>query len=324
MRDVIRRARLLGKTTVVGGPAVTTSPESFDDATYLFQGEAEGRLDRLVEALEHPGSAAERVLSPPGEARPSLALARVPRFDLLRLDRYASLAVQVSRGCPFNCEFCDIIVMYGRKPRTKTVTQVMAEVRRDPPARVAQHLRRGRQLHRQPEGRRAAAPREKSPNGSARTGPRSTCTPRPAWTWPVTRSRRGHGRCRLQLGLRRPRDARPRDPEDDAEAPEPAHGPRRGGANALARRAGGVRRLHRRLRRRRRRSAAAAARVHHRPTPSPGPWWASSRPCRARSSGVGWSERGGSRTACTGDQFDRTNFETTMPEEELVAGYCAT
>jgi radical SAM superfamily enzyme YgiQ (UPF0313 family) len=128
MREVLRRARRLGKTTVVGGPASTTSPDEFADATHLFQGEAEGRLDRLVEALEHPERAAERVLSPSGDARPSLALCRVPRFDLLRLDRYASMAVQVSRGCPFNCEFCDIIEMFGRVPRVKSPPQVLAEL----------------------------------------------------------------------------------------------------------------------------------------------------------------------------------------------------
>jgi radical SAM superfamily enzyme YgiQ (UPF0313 family) len=128
MREVLRRARRLGKTTVVGGPAATTAPDGFGEATYLFQGEAEGRLDRLVEALEHPGRVAERVLSPPGEGRPQLGLARVPRFDLLRLDRYASMAVQVSRGCPFNCEFCDIIEMFGRVPRVKAPAQVLAEL----------------------------------------------------------------------------------------------------------------------------------------------------------------------------------------------------
>ena len=128
MLEVIRRARLLGKTTVVGGPAVTTRPEEFAEATYLFQGEAEGRLDLLVDVLEHPGRAAGRMLSPPGDARPSLALARVPRFDLVRLDRYASLAVQISRGCPFNCEFCDIIEMFGRVPRVKAPAQVLAEL----------------------------------------------------------------------------------------------------------------------------------------------------------------------------------------------------
>src|SRR5262249_58806466 len=52
----------------------------------------------------------------------------MPRFDLLRVDAYRSMTIQFARGCPYSCEFCDIIVMYGRKPRTKTVAQVMAEV----------------------------------------------------------------------------------------------------------------------------------------------------------------------------------------------------
>jgi radical SAM superfamily enzyme YgiQ (UPF0313 family) len=128
MRETLRRARALGKRTVAGGPATTTSPGDFAGADHLFQGEAEGRLDRLVEALEHPDRAADRVLSPSGDARPSLTLAKIPRFDLLRLDRYASMAVQVSRGCPFNCEFCDIIEMFGRVPRVKAPAQVLAEL----------------------------------------------------------------------------------------------------------------------------------------------------------------------------------------------------
>ncbi|HEY6948184.1 MAG TPA: hypothetical protein VI297_05135, partial [Gemmatimonadales bacterium] len=65
MVEVLRRARLLGKTTVVGGPAATTSPGTFEEATHLFQGEAEGRLDRLVQVLESGDRTAERVLSPP-------------------------------------------------------------------------------------------------------------------------------------------------------------------------------------------------------------------------------------------------------------------
>jgi len=52
----------------------------------------------------------------------------VPRFDLVPLRAYATMALQISRGCPFNCEFCDIIVMYGRRPRTKSTAQVLAEV----------------------------------------------------------------------------------------------------------------------------------------------------------------------------------------------------
>jgi radical SAM superfamily enzyme YgiQ (UPF0313 family) len=128
MREVLRRARRLGRPTVAGGPAPTTSPGEFPEATFLFQGEAEGRLDHLVEVLENRARAKGRVLSPVGDDRPSMALARVPRFDLLRLDRYASLAVQVSRGCPFNCEFCDIIEIFGRVPRVKAPQQVLAEL----------------------------------------------------------------------------------------------------------------------------------------------------------------------------------------------------
>ena len=128
MREVLARARRLGKLAVAGGPAPTTSPGAFPEATHVFQGEAEGRLDRLVAALERPGSVAERVLSPPGLERPDLAIARVPRFDLLDLDAYATFAIQVSRGCPFTCEFCDIIEVFGRAPRVKSPAQVVAEL----------------------------------------------------------------------------------------------------------------------------------------------------------------------------------------------------
>jgi radical SAM superfamily enzyme YgiQ (UPF0313 family) len=128
IREVLVRAARLGKPTVLGGPAATTSPEAFPEAAHLFRGEAEGRLDRLIDALERPGTAPERILSPPGLDRPDLALARVPRFDLLALDRYATFAIQVSRGCPFSCEFCDIIEVFGRAPRVKSPAQVVAEL----------------------------------------------------------------------------------------------------------------------------------------------------------------------------------------------------
>jgi radical SAM superfamily enzyme YgiQ (UPF0313 family) len=128
MRELLARAGRLGRITVAGGPAPTTSPGAFPEAQHVFQGEAEGRLDRVVEAVEHPDRGAGRVLSPDGGPRPDLALARVPRFDLLALDRYASLSVQVSRGCPFSCEFCDIIEVFGRVPRVKPPAQVLAEL----------------------------------------------------------------------------------------------------------------------------------------------------------------------------------------------------
>jgi len=127
-REVLRRARALGRRTVIGGPAATTSPDAFADADHLFQGEAEGRLDPLVQALEHPELPAPRLLSPAGEDRPDMSLSRVPRFDLLDLRRYATMAIQVSRGCPFDCEFCDIVEVFGRVPRLKSADQVVAEL----------------------------------------------------------------------------------------------------------------------------------------------------------------------------------------------------
>jgi radical SAM superfamily enzyme YgiQ (UPF0313 family) len=128
IREVLTRASRLGRVTVLGGPAATTSPDAFPEAGHVFRGEAEGRLDLLVEALQHPERGPGRILSPPGLDRPDLALARVPRFDLLALDRYATMAIQVSRGCPFNCEFCDIIEVFGRAPRVKSPAQVIAEL----------------------------------------------------------------------------------------------------------------------------------------------------------------------------------------------------
>jgi radical SAM superfamily enzyme YgiQ (UPF0313 family) len=128
MRGVVRRARAMGRRTVVGGPAPSTAPELFEEADHVFRGEAEGRLDLLVRVLEAPAPGSPRLLSPPGGDRPDLRLARVPRFDLLDLSRYASHSLQYSRGCPFQCEFCDIIEIFGRIPREKSAEQVVAEL----------------------------------------------------------------------------------------------------------------------------------------------------------------------------------------------------
>jgi radical SAM superfamily enzyme YgiQ (UPF0313 family) len=126
MHAVISRARSHGVRTVVGGPAASSRPDEFADADHVFVGEAEGRLEALVAALEAGEGA--HLLSPADDKKPDLALARVPRFDLLDRRRYTSMSVQVSRGCPFQCEFCDIIELYGRNPRVKSPGQVLKEL----------------------------------------------------------------------------------------------------------------------------------------------------------------------------------------------------
>jgi radical SAM superfamily enzyme YgiQ (UPF0313 family) len=127
MREVLGRARRLGRRTVVGGPAPSTAPERFSEADVVFGGEVEGREAKLIALIEgRPGERALVRLRK--DARPDIQGSPMPRFDLLRLDAYASMAVQFSRGCPFRCEFCDIIEIFGRVPRLKTPAQLLGEL----------------------------------------------------------------------------------------------------------------------------------------------------------------------------------------------------
>lgn len=136
MRAVVRRARALGRRTVVGGPAASTSPGEFADADVVFGGEVEGREAELVALVAgapgvgtRPAAGGEQTLVPlRKDARPAVTSSPVPRFDLLELPAYSGMCVQYSRGCPFRCEFCDIIEIFGRVPRTKTPAQVIAEL----------------------------------------------------------------------------------------------------------------------------------------------------------------------------------------------------
>ena len=121
---LIDRVHSRGKKVVAGGPDPTSQPEVYRAADYLVLGEAECSLPPFLSDLARgaPGGtylAAER---------PDLAKSPVPRFDLLDFQNYLMIGVQCSRGCPFNCEFCDIIELYGRQPRNKTPQQVIAEL----------------------------------------------------------------------------------------------------------------------------------------------------------------------------------------------------
>lgn len=122
--EVIRRAHAFGKLVVVGGPYVTTEADASPDADAVVIGEAEELIAQLCADLT-AGTLARRYEA---KTRPEVGNSPVPRFDLLRKNAYHSVGVQFSRGCPFNCEFCDIIEIFGRKPRTKAPAQLVAEL----------------------------------------------------------------------------------------------------------------------------------------------------------------------------------------------------
>jgi radical SAM superfamily enzyme YgiQ (UPF0313 family) len=123
--EVLRRARALGARTMIGGPFVSSEPTFFADlADHLVLGEPDEVFAAIARDLE--GGSARHVYHV--HDRPDLSLTPAPRFDLLKMEKYSSLSVQFSRGCPFQCEFCDIITIYGRRPRTKSVRQLVAEL----------------------------------------------------------------------------------------------------------------------------------------------------------------------------------------------------
>jgi len=124
-RVVLSRARSLGRRTFVGGPWASSQPEVMvSEADHVLAGEAEDAFADIAAALEQ-GTARKlyRIA-----AKPDMTRSPVPRYDLLRLDKYTSMPVQFSRGCPFQCEFCGVITMYGRRPRVKTSAQLLGEL----------------------------------------------------------------------------------------------------------------------------------------------------------------------------------------------------
>jgi radical SAM superfamily enzyme YgiQ (UPF0313 family) len=122
---ILARARFLGRRTFIGGPWASSQPELLlKHADHVLAGEAEEVFGEIAAALEQ---GAARSLYRVSE-KPAMSRSPLPRFDLLRLNKYAQMPVQFSRGCPFQCEFCDIITIYGRKPRSKPPVQVLAEL----------------------------------------------------------------------------------------------------------------------------------------------------------------------------------------------------
>jgi radical SAM superfamily enzyme YgiQ (UPF0313 family) len=127
MLEQIGQAKQRGKLVAVGGPYPTSLPDEPQaaGADFLILDEGEITLPLFVEAIARGET--QGVLRSNG-VKPDVTETPIPRFDLLELDAYDSMSVQFSRGCPFQCEFCDIITLYGRKPRTKTPAQLLKEL----------------------------------------------------------------------------------------------------------------------------------------------------------------------------------------------------
>jgi radical SAM superfamily enzyme YgiQ (UPF0313 family) len=121
---VAGRCAALGKTVVAGGPLFTTGHADFPEIRHFVLGEAENLAARLVADME------QGALAPTYQSSewPDVRCSPVPRWDLVDLRDYVTMPVQFSRGCPFQCEFCDIVVMNGRVPRTKDPAQVLREL----------------------------------------------------------------------------------------------------------------------------------------------------------------------------------------------------
>ncbi|MHC4943387.1 MAG: B12-binding domain-containing radical SAM protein [Planctomycetota bacterium] len=122
---LIDRIHGRGKKVVAGGPDPTAQPEVYERADYLVLGEVE---DTIAAFLKDLAEGAERGVYPSAQKRPEITRSPVPRFDLLDFKNYLMIGIQVTRGCPYDCEFCDIIELYGRIPRMKTPEQVVTEL----------------------------------------------------------------------------------------------------------------------------------------------------------------------------------------------------
>ncbi len=123
-REVIARCKSLGVKVVAGGPLFTMEPEEFPEVDHLVLNEAEATLPQFLADLA--AGRPQRVYT--ATSFPDLASAPVPLWDILNMKDYAVMSVQFSRGCPYDCEFCNITSLYGRKPRLKTTAQFLQEL----------------------------------------------------------------------------------------------------------------------------------------------------------------------------------------------------
>ncbi len=123
--EVIALAQSMGKKVVAGGPDIMSSSHIYEHVDFLVVGEAETVIDAFIAAWR---GGVERQRFDAEKFTADVTRSPTPRFDLLRRDKYLQMTVQYSRGCPFTCEFCDIIELFGRRPRAKETAQILAEL----------------------------------------------------------------------------------------------------------------------------------------------------------------------------------------------------
>ena len=124
VKEVITRCNKLDTRIVAGGPLFTTGYKEFNGVDHFVLGEAEVTMPTFLKDLEE-GCTRHIYTS---SRRPDISQTPIPLWSLINMKHYSSMNVQYSRGCPFNCEFCDIIILNGHKPRTKEKEQVLAEL----------------------------------------------------------------------------------------------------------------------------------------------------------------------------------------------------
>lgn len=122
--EVMARCNVMGRKIVAGGPLFTHLHAELAQADHIIAGEAEEVLPEFLADLA--SGRAKRLYK--CEEHPALARTPQPRWELINLKNYRSMALQFSRGCPFDCDFCDVVVLFGRKPRFKSAAQVLAEL----------------------------------------------------------------------------------------------------------------------------------------------------------------------------------------------------
>ena len=123
VREIITRCKNLGIKVVAGGPIFNNIWEEFSDVTHFILSEAEITLPQFLDDLK-AGNPKQVYYS---EDKPLPEQIPLPRWDLVDMKNYARMPIQITRGCPFDCEFCDIVSLNGRKPRSKNVEQVIKE-----------------------------------------------------------------------------------------------------------------------------------------------------------------------------------------------------